>query len=313
MTRRIRVIDSHTEGEPTRVVVEGGPDLGPGSASERAERFRRDHDDFRHALVGEPRGFEAMVGALLMPPSSSDAVAQVLFFNNVGTLHMCVHGMLGVGRTLAALGRIDRGRHRVQTPVGDVFVTLDHGGRVTVDNVPSRRALQGLRVSTRAHGTVVGDVAWGGNWFFLAHEHDQRVESSRIPELTAFCWDVRRSLEREGVTGDDGREIDHIEVFGPPQRADADSKNFVLCPGGEYDRSPCGTGTSAKLACLFADGRITEGQTWRQESIIGSRFTGHVRVSEDGVVPTITGGVWITAETTLVIEPDDPYGAGIRR
>jgi 4-hydroxyproline epimerase len=312
VTRRIRVIDSHTEGEPTRVVVEGGPELETGSARARAEAFARDHDGFRSALIGEPRGFAAMVGALLMPPRSPEAAAQVLFFNNVGTLPMCVHGMLGVGRTLAELGRIEAGRHRVETAAGDVFVTLDAQGMVSVDSVPSRRAARGVALTTEAHGTVVGDVAWGGNWFFLVTEHDQPVTARRIPQLSAFARDVRRALEREQLTGDDGRAVDHVEMFGPPEREDADAKCFVLCPGGEYDRSPCGTGTSAKMACLHADGRLAEGEPWRQESVIGSLFTGCVRMTEAGLVPTVRGGVWITGETTLVIEDGDPYAEGIR-
>lgn len=311
MTRRISVVDSHTEGEPTRVVIEGAPDLGPGTARERAERFRLEHNGFRAGLLAEPRGFDAIVGALLLPPSSPEAVAQVLFFNNVSTLHMCVHGMLGVGRTLAHLGRVGAGVHRVETPVGDVLVTLDEQGRASVENVPSRRAAKNVELETRDHGRVVGDVAWGGNWFFLAHEHGCEVSSSKIPELTALSWDIRRTLEARGITGDDGLEIDHVEIFGPAQRQDADSKNFVLCPGGEYDRSPCGTGTSAKLACLAADGRLAPGDTWRQESVIGSVFEGRFHRVERGVVPTIRGGVWITAETTLIIEDDDPYAEGI--
>lgn len=312
MARRISIIDSHTEGEPTRVVIAGQPELGPGSASQRAERFAREHEGFRSALLAEPRGFPAMVGALLLPPASPRAVAQVVFFNNVGTLPMCVHGMLGVGRTLAHMGRIEAGRHRVETPAGDVWITLDAGGRVEVDNVPSRQVQGGVQLQTAEHGVVTGDVAWGGNWFFLVEAHDQRVAASRIPQLTAFALDVRRSLEREGIAGDDARPIDHVEVFGPPERADADAKCFVLCPGGEYDRSPCGTGTSAKLACLHAEGRLAEGQRWRQESVIGSLFEGRVRVTDQGLVPTIAGGVWITGETTLVLEDDDPYAEGIR-
>lgn len=311
MTRQVRVIDSHTEGEPTRVVIEGGPDLGAGSAAERAETFREEHDGFRRSVLAEPRGFDAVVGALLLPPQSTEAIAQVLFFNNVGPLHMCVHGMLGVARTLMQLGRVGPGTHRVETPAGDVMVTLDTDGNASVRNVVSRRAQKNVRLPTKDHGTVVGDIAWGGNWFFLAHDHNQAIRSDRIAELTAFCWDVRRTLEHNGITGDDGLAIDHIEVFGPPQRTDADSKNFVLCPGGEYDRSACGTGTSAKLACLAADGLLDEGQRWRQESVIGSVFEGRITRVEGGVVPTLTGGVWITADTTLLFEDTDPYAEGI--
>ncbi|MEM9456071.1 MAG: proline racemase family protein [Myxococcota bacterium] len=312
MSRRIQVIDSHTEGEPTRVVVAGGPALAPGPARARAAVFEREYGGFRSTLLAEPRGFPAMVGALLLPPDAPEAVAQVLFFNNVGTLPMCVHGMLGVGRTLAHLGRIEGGIHRVETPAGDVHFTLEPEGTISVDNVPSRRVRRGVTLQTADHGPVTGDVAWGGNWFFLVDAHDQPVTARRIPALTAFARDIRGALERAHIAGDDGRPIDHVEIFGPPERDDADSKSFVLCPGGEYDRSPCGTGTSAKLACLYADGRLAPGQRWRQESVIGSVFEGSVRTTEAGLVPTIRGGVWITGETVLVVEGDDPYAEGIR-
>lgn len=308
----VRIIDSHTEGEPTRVVVDGGPDLGPGSAAERREVFRRDHRAFCSAVIHEPRGFDAIVGAILLPPSRPEAAAQVVYFNNVDALLMCVHGTIGVAATLAHMGRIGPGRHLLETPVGDVTMILDEDGSVAVENVESYRHRNGVEVETAHHGVVRGDVAWGGNWFFLVSEHDQAIDSSRLAELTEFTWDVRASLERDGITGEAGALIDHIEIFGPPGRSDADSRNFVLCPGREYDRSPCGTGTSAKMACLAADGKLAPGQTWRQESIIGSLFRGSVRPSGRGVIPTVSGRAWITAETTLVFEATDPFREGIR-
>jgi 4-hydroxyproline epimerase len=311
--KTLRVIDSHTEGEPTRVVVEGLPDLGPGSARDRLERFRAEHDDLRAGILLEPRGFDAMVGAALLEPENPEAVAQIIFFNNVGFLHMCVHGTLGVGKTLAHLGRIGPGRHRLETPVGEVVLELDEDGGVAVDNVESWRFKKDVALDTASHGRVVGDIAWGGNWFFLVHGHDQVVDAGHLDELRDFSRDVESSLRRENVRGADGLLIDHIEVFGPPLREDADSKNYVLCPGGEYDRSPCGTGTSAKLACLAADGKLEEGQIWRQESVIGSLFEGRIRRSERGVIPNLRGGVWITSEATLRFDADDPYRAGIRK
>jgi len=310
--QRIRVIDSHTEGEPTRVVIDGGPDLGPGSAAERLQVFRERHDAFRSAVVNEPRGADAWVGALLAEPSAPAAVAQVLFFNNVGMLGMCVHGTIGVGATLAHLGRIGVGTHRLETPVGDVAITLRDDGAVAVENVRSFRWAKDIAVATAGHGTVVGDVAWGGNWFFLIGEHGQELDPRRLDALTEYAWDVRVSLGRHGVTGKDGGEIDHVELFGPPARSDADSKNFVLCPGKAYDRSPCGTGTSAKMACLAADGKLAEGRLWRQESILGTLFEGSVRAAGDGVVPTVAGRAWITAESTLLLDPGDPFRHGIR-
>ena len=311
----IRVIDSHTEGEPTRVVIDGAPDLGPGSASARLAVFREQHDDFRSALVNEPRGSDEVVGAVLLEPTSSEALAQVIFFNNVGYLHMCVHGTIGVARTLQHLGRCGAGRHRLETPVGDVDFEIEGDGRIAVINVASYRAQHAVEVETGAHGRVRGDVAWGGNWFFLVDGYEGEIAPTRIEELTAFSWDVRESLARAGICGDDAGEIDHVEVFGPPARRDADSKNFVLCPGKAYDRSPCGTGTSAKLACLAASGRLQEGEAWRQESTIGSLFEGSFRwLDRDAgrIEPTLRGGAWITAEATLMREEGDPFASGIR-
>lgn len=309
---RLGYVDSHTEGEPTRVVVDGAPDLGSGSAAERLARFRRDHDGFRSGVVNEPRGADALVGALLLEPERPDAVAQVVFFNNVGYLGMCVHGAIGVAETLRWLGRIGEGRHVLETPVGDVAVTLDAAGTVAVENVLSYRHARAVTVEGERIGSVTGDVAWGGNWFFLVNDHGQELHLRRREALIDYAWDVRRALTRAGITGARGEEIDHVELFGPPSSDAADSRNFVLCPGREYDRSPCGTGTSAKMACLAADGRLADGQPWRQESIIGSRFVGTVRTVDGGVVPTVVGRAWITAEGTLIRRPQDPFREGIR-
>ncbi len=311
--RRVQVIDSHTEGEPTRVVISGAPELGTGSANARLARLRDEHDGFRSAVVCEPRGFDALVGALLLDPVSPDAVAQVLFFNNVGYLPMCVHGTIGVGATLLHQGRIEPGLHRLETPAGDVVMDVAADGQVSVENVPSRRTARSIEVDTRDHGVVRGDVAWAGNWFFLVSDHGLAIALENLEDLTDYAWDVRRSLRETGVTGEDGVEIDHVELFGPPTRADADSKNFVLCPGREYDRSPCGTGTSAKMACMHADGRLAEGQVWRQESILGTVFEGSVRAAGDGsVIPTVSGRAWVTAESTLLFDEADPFAEGIR-
>lgn len=311
--RRVRVIDSHTEGEPTRVIVSGGPDLGPGDAAARLQRMRRDHDGFRGALVNEPRGFDAMVGALLAEPSDPEAAAQVIFFNNVGYLGMCVHGTIGVARTLAWMDLIGPGSHRLETPVGDVGMTLHEDGLVEVENVRSYRTAASLTVQTPDYGPVTGDVAWGGNWFFLVGDHGQRLDIDNLEGLTRYCEQTREALAAAGVTGDDGAEVDHIELFGPPSSAAADSRNFVLCPGREYDRSPCGTGTSAKMACLWADGKLRPGDLWRQESIIGSSFVGRVRAADGAVIPTVAGRAWITAESSLLLHEDDPFAEGIRR
>jgi 4-hydroxyproline epimerase len=311
--KKVQVVDSHTEGEPTRVVIDGAPDLGDGDAAARLRRFRDQHDGFRSGVCNEPRGFDAMVGALLLPPFRPTAVAQVLFFNNVGYLGMCVHGTIGVAETLRHLGRISPGgRHLLETPVGEVTIEIQDDGSIAVENVESYRLTKAVAVETEGHGTVHGDVAWGGNWFFLVDDHGQDLSARKLRALTACAADIRSALGRQRITGADGAEIDHVELFGPPRRPDADSRNFVLCPGLEYDRSPCGTGTSAKLACLAADGKLADGQVWRQESIIGSRFTGSVRRSARGVIPTVAGRAFVTAEATLWMRADDPFREGIR-
>lgn len=312
--QRVDVIDSHTEGEPTRVVIGGAPDLGGGSVAAQAQVFGSRFAAFRSSIVHEPRGSDAWVGALIVPPASPGAVCGVIFFNNVGLLHACGHGTIGLGATLAHLGRIQPGRHVVETPVGDVAILLDASGGIAIENVPAYRHAANVQVDFEVAGRaqrLAGDIAWGGNWFFLTADHGQALELRNVETLTNFTWALRQALERGGITGRDGAVIDHIELFGPPVRADCDSRNFVLCPGKAYDRSPCGTGTSAKMACLFADGKLREGQEWRQESIIGSRFVGSVRRAGDALVPTIQGHAYITAESTLLFDERDPFRNGI--
>ena len=312
-SKRIKVIDSHTGGEPTRVVISGGPDLGHGALADRVERLRNNHDDFRCAVVNEPRGSEAVVGALLCAPVDQSCVTGVIFFNSVSYLGMCGHGTIGVVATLQYLNRVSPGTHRIETPVGVVVAHLDEEGNVEVANVPSYRLATGVTVAVPGVGPVTGDVAWGGNWFFLVKEHEQKLEIDNLDTLMDFTLRVRDSLARAGITGADGHEIDHVELFGPSTKPGVDSKNFVLCPGKAYDRSPCGTGTSAKLACLVADGTLKEGETWRQESIIGSVFEGTVSVIDNVVHPRIKGSAFITAESDFILDARDPFSMGIPR
>jgi len=311
-SNRVRVIDSHTGGEPTRLVVSGGPDLGTGSLRERLERFRSKHDPFRSAVVNEPRGSDVMVGALLCEPVDRACAAGVIFFNNVGYLGMCGHGTIGLVATLAYTKRIGPGEHKIETPVGIVSAVLHEGGEVTVNNVESYRSQADVALHVPGYGEVRGDVAWGGNWFFLVRHHSMELTIQNIDLLTSFTWAIRQALRERRISGADGKEIDHIELFGPSRLAGIDSKNFVLCPGKAYDRSPCGTGTSAKLACLYADGKLREGQTWRQESIVGSVFEGSVTVREGKIYPSIKGSAFVNAEAELVFDPRDPLCMGIR-
>jgi 4-hydroxyproline epimerase len=310
--QRIRVIDSHTGGEPTRVVIAGGPDLGNGTMAERRAILRARHDEFRSAVINEPRGSDVLVGAVLCEPADPACVAGVVFFNNVGYLGMCGHGTIGVAVTLAYLGRIGPGRHRLETPVGTIAFDYREGNTVTLENVPSLRHAANVTVNVDGIGPITGDVAWGGNWFFLVKEHGEKLDIANVERLTDFTWRIRQALVRDKITGANGQEIDHIEIFGPPCDPANDSRNFVLCPGKAYDRSPCGTGTSAKLACLFADGRLREGQVWRQESIVGSVFEGSVKRVGDQIIPSITGSAYVHAEATLLFDPHDPFRTGIR-
>jgi 4-hydroxyproline epimerase len=308
----IQVVDSHTGGEPTRVVIAGGPDLGRGSMAERLARFKSQHDAFRSAVVNEPRGSDVVVGALLCEPVDPASAAGVIFFNNVGYLGMCGHGTIGLVVTLAHLGRLRPGEHRIETPVGVVTATLHESGEVSVTNVPSRRTRKGAAVEVEGVGRVTGDVAWAGNWFYLVEHRGLDLVLRNVEALTDLAWRIRQSLPRQGVTGEQGAEIDHIELFTPSPAPGVHSRNFVLCPGKAYDRSPCGTGTSAKLACLVADGKLKAGEIWRQESIIGSVFEGSVKIVDGVSHPTIKGSAFITAEATLLRDARDPFAAGIR-
>lgn len=312
-TTQIEVIDSHTAGEPTRVVVAGGPDLGEGTMAESLAELREHHDWVRRVCCTEPRGSDTVVGALLCKPTSTDVVAGVLFFNNVGYLNMCGHGTMGLAVTLAHLGRINPGEHRLETPVGEIGITLHPDRhRVSVRNVLSERFEKQIALEVDGLGVIHGDIAWGGNWFFICSDHGQRIEPGNIDELTRVAWSIRHALKEKMITGRAGSEIDHIELLAPPTDPSlADARGFVLCPGGAYDRSPCGTGTSAKLACLAADGKLAPGEIWRQQSIIGSVFEASYQVKGKGIIPTITGSAYVNAKATLIIDPDDPYGHGL--
>jgi 4-hydroxyproline epimerase len=306
----IQVIDSHTGGEPTRTVIAGGPDLGAGSVAERQAVFRERFDTYRSALVNEPRGSDVMVGALLVDPVDTACAAGVVFFNNVGYLGMCGHGMIGVVVTLAHLGRIHPGAHRFETSVGEVSATLNENGSVSVANVPSWRKAKAVTVDVPGIGPVVGDVVWGGNWFFLVEKHPWPLHFKHVEQLTDVTWRIRQAVNAQGYP-----EVDHVELFGAPENPAHHSRNFVLCPGKAYDRSPCGTGTSAKLAALAADGKLAEGADWIQESVIGSTFTGCFRWldrAKGEIAPVVTGRASVMSETRLLLDENDPFRWGIR-
>ena len=309
----LKVVDSHTGGEATRVVVEGGPDLGEGSMTEKANRLTSEFCWLRRSLCNEPRGHEGMVGALLCETDRPECVCGVIFFNDLKTLGMCVHGMIGLVVTLAHLGKIEVGVHQIDTPVGVVSVVLQDDNTVQVTNVSSYRTQQGVSFDVPGWGMIQGDVVWGGNWFFLIDGQGPVVAKENLHELMQFANLVRNTLKKHGVKGASGEAIDHIEVFGPPlDPSVADSQNFVLCSGSAYDRSPCGTGTSAKLACLLADGKLAPEKVWRQAGILGSVFHGSATERPDGkILPRITGSAWVNGEAVYYFNPNDPFRHGI--
>jgi 4-hydroxyproline epimerase len=312
LKRWVEVIDSHTEGEPTRVVIAGGPDLGTGDLPSRLERFQREFDHFRRGVVCEPRGSEVVVGALLCEPVDPKSAAAVIFFNDVGYLGMCGHGTIGLVTTLAHMGRIAPGQHQIETPVGTVSTTLHEDGRVSVSNVSSYRLRAAVPVEVPGYGRFTGDIAWAGNWFFLIGEHPFDLSLDNRAELVAASTAIRSALIKSGIQGEGGGVIDHIEFFAAPRSPKNSSRNFVLCPGASFDRSPCGTGTSAKIACLYADGKLAPGEVWIQEGILGTWFEGRIAGTPTGRVhPVITGRAWVTAESKLLFQNTDPFVSGI--
>ncbi len=314
---RIFFVDSHTEGEPTRTVIGGAPHFAGATVAEQAADFAANGGWFRGAVIDEPRGSDVLVGAVLVPHADPECVAGVIFFNNVGLLGMCGHGTIGVVRTLAHLGRIRPGVVKLETPVGIVHATLHESApgiapAVEVANVRSFVHRADVEVQLNDGRTVHGDIAWGGNGFFLCDDHEERVELGNLEELLRLSWAIRNVLEDEEIASIDGHPVDHVELFAPARDPANQSRSFVLCPGGAYDRSPCGTGTSAKLACLAQRGLLAPGEVWRQESVIGSVFEAWYQpCPEGGIFPFIRGRAWITGEGSLVVERDDPYRNGI--
>jgi 4-hydroxyproline epimerase len=279
--------------------------------AERRQVFKDHFDSFRSTVVNEPRGNDVMVGALLCEPVNPSNAAGVIFFNNVDCLYMCGHGLIGLLVTMAHMGRIKEGVHTIETPVGEVVATLHDNHTVSLRNVPSYRYRKGVEIDVAGLGRMIGDIAWGGNWFFLVNQHNLNIHLSNVDELTQASWNIRQALQKMGITGAEGALIDHVELFGPPSKSNADSKNFVLCPGKAYDRSPCGTGTSAKVSCLAADGKLKPGQILRQASILDSIFEASYEMNGKDLLPTIKGSAYITAEVQLISQPEDPFFNGI--
>lgn len=299
---RIKVIDSHTGGMPTRVVAGGFPEPQGRTVAARRDDLRRRFGRLTRAVVAPPRGHEALVGALLVSPDSPDAHTGVVFFDQSGVIGMCGHGAIGLAHTLRAQERIGDGRHRLDTPVGPVAIEVLADGRVAVANVPSRRVAADVTLAVDGVGAVTADIAYGGNTFLLVKR--PVLDLAQPPEaLIAHTRAILAAAHRAGHT-----DVDHIELLGPPTVAGAHARNFVLCPSGTYDRSPCGTGTSAKVACLAADGELAPGQAWTQESITGSVFTvSYEWIDRPGgwIAPRVVGGATLTAEGDLLFPQGD--------
>jgi 4-hydroxyproline epimerase len=307
----LSVVDSHTEGEPTRVVVDGWPMLDAATMAERQADLHRRFDHLRRAVVGEPRGHDAVMGALLTPPAEPGSAAGVIFFDSVGQIGMCGHGLIGVVRTLEHLGRLGPGRVRIDTPVGTVKADLAADGSVTIEIGPVRCLARDVPVEVPGLGRVVGDVAWGGYWFFLTRLPGVALELANVAELKDKALRIQKALQESGVAGDGGAKVDHVQLFGPGKRKDADGRNFVLFPGGSWDRSPCGTATAARMAALSARGLLRPGQPWRQESITGTLFTGWLTRDHELLIPHIRGRAFVTGRGTLFFDPEDELRGGL--
>lgn len=317
-----KIIDSHTGGEPTRMVYEGFPELIGDTIQDKLHHFKQNFDHLRQSIILEPRGNDVLVGALLFPATHPKATASVIFFNNAGYLGMCGHGTIGVIVSLAYQQKITAGTHWLETPVGLVQAVLHEDGSCSVQNVPSYRYKKQVAVTVPELGLIHGDIAWGGNWFFLVSDHGQDIQADNVKQLTQVTMQIKQALVTANITGENGCEIDHIELFADSKDDNINSKNFVLCPGAAYDRSPCGTGTSAKLACLAADNKLATGQLWRQQGVVGSVFTGSYQLansahhtdnhySEPTIIPTICGHAYVCSETALIVQEDDPFKWGI--
>ncbi|MEM8945285.1 MAG: proline racemase family protein [Planctomycetota bacterium] len=300
----MRVIDSHTGGEPTRVVVAGMPDIPGDTAAEKRTNLEKQADWIRTSLTLEPRGAPWMVGAAIFQPANPDSEATVVFFNNRGYLGMCGHGLIGVVATLAYLGRISVGEHHFETPAGDVMAQLHPDDSVSLANVPSYRYREGVEFDVPNFGTVQGDIAYGGNWFFLTHV--ETWQSWTTERLCEYASRILETLSTLKICGAEQAEIDHVEISGPPTDPNkAHSRNFVLCPGQQYDRSPCGTGTSAKVACLASAGELSPGEIYRQESVTGSIFNASFQMQGKKLIPEIRGHANILADVKIVFEESD--------
>lgn len=308
----MHVIDSHTGGMPTRVILNGGPELGSGPMAERVRCLANNHDAFCKSVLLEPRGQSGMVGALLVAPDDVGCETGVIYFDANAILGMCGHGTIGLGVTLAHLGRIAPGTHKFETPAGIISIDLLDTSTVRVTNIESRQVQEAVSIEIDKYGVFTGDLAYGGNWFFIVDPSPIPVEVANIRVLTDLAIAIREACTAQGVTGENGENVDHVILQGQPDTESVSSRNFVLCPDNEYDRSPCGTGSSARLACLAAAGVLAPGEEIVQQSIIGSTYNMSYQPGiSGGVIPKLTGQAHVMAESRLIFAQNDPFRMGI--
>ncbi|MCW2984417.1 MAG: proline racemase [Conexibacter sp.] len=329
-SRYFAAVDSHTEGMPTRVITGGVPALPGATMLERKLWFEQNMDDVRLLLMREPRGHSAMSGAILQPPTREDADWGVLFIEVSGLLPMCGHGTIGVATVLVETGMVAVTEPetivRLDTPAGLVVVRVAvRDGRamsVTLRNVPAFMAAQDRVVEVDGWGAIPYDMAFGGNFYALvdAAAAGVAVEPAESDRLIACGADIMAAIDalERPVHPEDPRIAGcHHVVLHAPGRDGADARAATSIHPGWLDRSPCGTGTSARLAQLHARGELAVGDPFVNESVLGTRFTGRVVeettvAGRPAVVPEVTGRAWITGMGQYLLADDDPFPAGFR-
>jgi proline racemase len=326
--RAITAVDSHTEGMPTRVITGGVGPIPGATMAERRLHFMAHMDDLRLLLMREPRGHGAMSGAILQPPSRPDADWGVVFIEVSGCLPMCGHGTIGVASVLVETGMVVVSEPetvvRLDTPAGlvEARVAVQDGRArsVTLRNVPAFLHERDREVEVPGLGTVAYDLAFGGNFYAIlpAASIGLDVDPARSGELIDAGLAIMAAIDAEGGPvhpGDPGIRGCHHVILHAPGLDGADGRAATAIHPGWLDRSPCGTGTSARMAQLHARGELALDTPWVHESVIGTRFTGRLVAEADAagrpaVVPEITGRAWITGTAQYLLDPEDPFPAG---
>ncbi|HZU65259.1 MAG TPA: 4-hydroxyproline epimerase [Novosphingobium sp.] len=321
-------IDGHTAGNPVRLVAGGAPQVQGNSMAERRADFLARFDWIRTGLCFEPRGHDMMSGGFLYPPTRPDTDIGILFIETSGCLPMCGHGTIGMitfGLEHGLIVPRTPGRLKVEVPAG--LIDIDYGeeaGKVTfvrIRNVPSYLARAGIAIEVPGFGPLLVDVAYGGNFYAIIEPQGpyrglDDLGAARLIELSRSVRTLVQAVY-EPVHPQDARirGVSHVQWADRPSAPDADGRNAVFYGEKAIDRSPCGTGTSARMAHLFATGRLQVGDRFIHQSYIGSRFTGRVEATADvgglpGIIPSIEGAAVATGHNTIWIDREDPFWAG---